>query len=70
MKNLRVILFFTFICSLPLTLFSQVLVEAESFRNKGGWIIDQQFIYQIGSLYLLSTTLSVSNYPLQTIHYR
>jgi len=59
MKSLRVILFFSFLCSLSSTLFSQVLVEAESFTNKGGWVVDQQFMDQMGSHYLLSTTLSV-----------
>ena len=28
---------------------SDVLVEAESFQNKGGWSVDQQFIDQMGS---------------------
>lgn len=54
MKNLTIILFLTFICGLPSTLFSQVLVEAESFTNKGGWVIDQQFMDQMGSPYLLA----------------
>ncbi len=55
MKNLRIIiLFFTFICSLPSTLFSQVLVEAESFTNKGGWVVDQQFTDQMGSPFLMA----------------
>ncbi|NEW80891.1 MAG: FAD-dependent oxidoreductase [Mariniphaga sp.] len=54
MKNLRILLFFTFICSLPSTLFSQVLVEAESFTNKGGWVVDQQFMDQMGSPFLMA----------------
>jgi putative pyridine nucleotide-disulfide oxidoreductase len=33
---------------------SDVLVEAESFQNKGGWSVDQQFIDQMGSPYLIA----------------
>ena len=29
-------------------------VEAESFSNKGGWVVDQQFIDQMGSSYLMA----------------
>ena len=32
----------------------QLLVEAESFLNAGGWVIDQQFVEQMGSPYLLA----------------
>lgn len=31
-----------------------ILVEAESFGNKGGWVVDQQFMDQMGSPYLLA----------------
>ena len=31
-----------------------VLVEAESFREKGGWKVDQQFTHEMGSSYLLA----------------
>ena len=31
-----------------------VLVEAESFENKGGWVVDQQFMDQMGSPFLLA----------------
>ncbi len=34
--------------------YSQVFVEAESFTNKGGWVVDQQFINQMGSSFLLA----------------
>ncbi len=34
-----------------------VLVEAESFENLGGWVIDQQFMDEMGSPFLLSTLL-------------
>ena len=31
------------------------LVEAEAFADKGGWSVDQQFVEQMGSPYLLAT---------------
>ena len=33
---------------------SEILVEAESFGDKGGWVLDQQFMDQMGSPYLLA----------------
>lgn len=37
------------------TVFAQsVLIEAESFDEKGGWVVDQQFIPSMGSPYLLA----------------
>lgn len=32
----------------------QVLVEAESFLDKGGWVLDPQFVEQMGSPYLMA----------------
>src|SRR5665648_899845 len=34
--------------------FSQILLEAESFTNKGGWVVDQQFMDQMGSPFLMA----------------
>lgn len=31
-----------------------LLIEAESFADKGGWVVDQQFVEQMGSPYLLA----------------
>lgn len=31
-----------------------ILVEAENFQNTGGWVVDQQFIDQMGSPFLLA----------------
>ncbi len=33
---------------------STVLAEAEDFAEKGGWLVDQQFVEQVGSPYLLA----------------
>ena len=48
MKNLFSILFGLFA---PLLFSQQLLIEAEAFQNKGGWVVDQQFIDQMGSSY-------------------
>ena len=31
-----------------------ILVEAESFTDKGGWSVDQQFTFEMGSPYLMA----------------
>ncbi len=51
-KLLSIIMLFIFVC--PLIHSASVLVEAESFDNKGGWVLDQQFMDQMGSPYLLA----------------
>ena len=33
---------------------SPLLIEAESFKEKGGWVVDPQFVEQMGSPYLLA----------------
>ncbi len=43
-----------FIANLMYAQTSSVLVEAESFDNLGGWVVDQQFIPSMGSPYLLA----------------
>ncbi len=32
----------------------ELLIEAESFKEKGGWVVDPQFVEQMGSPYLLA----------------
>jgi hypothetical protein len=32
----------------------EVLIEAENFSQKGGWVVDPQFVFQMGSPYLLA----------------
>lgn len=41
------------VCPLALEA-TPVLLEAESFREKGGWVVDQQFMDQMGSPYLMA----------------
>ena len=31
-----------------------IFIETESFENKGGWVLDQQFMDEMGSPYLLA----------------
>jgi hypothetical protein len=38
---------------------ASVLVEAENFKTLGGWVVDQQFMDQMGSSYLLAHGLGV-----------
>ena len=47
-------LVFSFSLAAVLSAQPAVLVEAESFSNHGGWVIDQQSMDQMGSPYLLA----------------
>lgn len=38
----------------PAAFGAELLLEAEAFRDKGGWVVDQQFVAQMGSPYLLA----------------
>ncbi|NLJ00417.1 MAG: pyridine nucleotide-disulfide oxidoreductase, partial [Bacteroidales bacterium] len=38
---------------------ASLLVEAESFDNKGGWVVDQQFMDLMGSPYLMAHGMGV-----------
>ncbi len=44
-----------------------ILVEAESFKNKGGWVVDQQFMDEMGSPYLMAHGLGVTVKDASTI---
>lgn len=50
----RVILILLFLLSLETGRATDLFVEAESFTHKGGWVVDQQFMDQMGSPYLLA----------------
>jgi hypothetical protein len=53
--TLRSLLFVVLLYSIVSTASADtVLLEAESFENPGGWVIDQQFMDQMGSPYLLA----------------
>ena len=36
-----------------------IFIEAESFQNKGGWVVDQQFMDLMGSSYLMAHGLGI-----------
>lgn len=36
-----------------------ILLEAESFENKGGWVVDPQFVEQMGSPYLMAHGMGI-----------
>lgn len=48
-----------FACHAASTMSDLVLVEAESFDDSGGWVVDQQFMDQMGSPFLLAHGLGV-----------
>jgi hypothetical protein len=49
----RILTLFLSAAALP-ALAAQVLVEAESFKDHGGWVLDTQFVESMGSPYLLA----------------
>lgn len=54
MKNLLFLLTLLLLCSGVRTQGKTILVEAESFVQKGGWVLDQQFMDIMGSPYLMA----------------
>lgn len=55
------LLLLLFLCcnSFSGSLYAQVLIEAESFKEKGGWVVDQQFMDQMGSPVLMAHGMGV-----------
>ena len=56
MRSIKTTILFLILIVLPLqlTFSARLLVEAESFTNKGGWVLDQQFMDLMGSPYLMA----------------
>ena len=48
------LLIFPLISLLACSTQEDILVEAENFDHKGGWVVDQQFTFEMGSSYLLA----------------
>lgn len=46
-------IFVTLVAS-QIVMASHLWIEAESFENKGGWVVDQQFMDLMGSPYLMA----------------
>lgn len=56
-KVLTIVIFVLLICTNSQG--ANLLVEAESFQNKGGWVVDQQFSDLMGSDYLMAHGLGI-----------
>lgn len=54
MKLLKLVLFVALQFMYANVIAQEVLVEAESFIDKGGWVVDPQFVEQMGSPYLMA----------------
>jgi hypothetical protein len=54
MKFFSCLLILLFLISCKPQLSNELLIEAESFTKKGGWVVDPQFTEQMGSPYLLA----------------
>jgi hypothetical protein len=53
--QMKQITFITFFACFHLFSFAgKVWIEAENFTNKGGWVVDQQFMDEMGSPYLMA----------------
>ena len=37
----------------------ELFIECESFEDKGGWVVDPQFVEQVGSPYLMAHGMGV-----------
>lgn len=59
MKTHATALFVLLLFSLGQSQAANLLVEAESFDSKGGWVVDQQFMDLMGSPYLLAHGMGV-----------
>lgn len=59
MKKLKLILFVSLQLIYTNGLAQDILIETESFIDKGGWIVDPQFIEQMGSPYLMAHGMGV-----------
>lgn len=53
-----IILTFSLLC-INLAVSQDLLIEAEGFEDKGGWVVDPQFVEQMGSPYLLAHGMGV-----------
>lgn len=78
MKFFSCLLILLFLISCKPQLSNELLIEAESFTKKGGWVVDPQFTEQMGSPYLLAhglgnpvenASISTTYHPLVNIMY-
>lgn len=57
--NREVGIFFAAFCATAALQAATLMVETEAFQEKGGWVIDQQFMDQMGSSFLLAHGLGI-----------
>lgn len=65
MKRILLIIWL-FLAGIAGTYAQSILVEAESFTKKGGWVVDPQFVEQMGSPYLLAHGMGIPVKDAQT----
>lgn len=53
-KSIKVILLLSLSLCVVSSSAQSIFIEAESFQNKGGWVVDQQFMDMTGSSYLMA----------------
>ena len=53
-NKITLVFVFSILINYSLSAKAHLLVEAESFNNKGGWLVDQQFMDIMGSPYLIA----------------
>ncbi|MEA5127424.1 MAG: FAD-dependent oxidoreductase [Proteiniphilum sp.] len=59
MKKYSLVLLFAIVANVVMAQSAALLVEAESFSDKGGWVVDQQFMDLMGSPYLMAHGMGV-----------
>ena len=59
MKKFTLILLLAIVSNFVMAHSPSLLVEAESFSKKGGWVVDQQFMDLMGSPYLMAHGMGV-----------
>ena len=59
MKKYGLVLLFAVIANIVTAQSASLLVEAENFKEKGGWVVDQQFMDLMGSPYLMAHGMGV-----------
>ncbi len=58
MKKIVIILLFSQLCTFAQK-HTTLFIEAESFKNKGGWVTDQQFMDVMGSTFLMAHGMGI-----------
>lgn len=59
MKKYGLVLLFAIVANMAMAQSASLLMEAENFSKKGGWVVDQQFMDLMGSAYLMAHGMGV-----------